>query len=105
MVLPAGPHKEVQRLNPGPGGGTARRPGVPQRRLADPGGSTGSTIRLHRPPALSILWRAAQRGQGAHLLALRRFAEEADDLRQPAVGVDLADVDRRLASTSIGADQ
>jgi hypothetical protein len=40
-----------------------------------------------------------------HALALGRFAEEAEDLRQPAVGIDLADIDRRLASTSIGADQ
>jgi hypothetical protein len=29
----------------------------------------------------------------------------SDDLRQPAVGIDLADIDRHLASTSSGGDQ
>jgi hypothetical protein len=59
----------------------------------------GSVVRrAHRLDALACSAANA-------LLALRRFAEEADDLGQPAVGIDLADIDRRLASTSIGADQ
>src|SRR5919106_5147099 len=71
--------------------------------------SAAVAVRVAVPPATTIRRRRSISGPSPRkprpLLALGRFPEEADDLRQPAVGIDLADIDRRFAGTSIGADQ